>query len=53
MYTRERAGHRVGIADGRGTASVEQYYGEPFKTAKGPLHGSVFLGGGNQRSLLV
>jgi len=30
-----------GIASGRGTASVEQYYGEPFKTAEGPLHGTV------------
>jgi len=30
-----------GIASDRGTASVEQYYGEPFKTAEGPLHGSV------------
>jgi len=30
-----------GKANDRGTASVEQYYGEPFKTDKGPLHGSV------------
>jgi len=30
-----------GIANDRGTASVEQYYGEPFKTAAGPLRGSV------------
>jgi len=31
----------VGIANDRGMASVEQYYGEPFQTAEGPLHGSV------------
>jgi len=30
-----------GIANDRGTASVEQYYGEPFKTEAGPLHGSM------------
>jgi len=30
-----------GIANDRGTASVEQYYGELFKMAKGPLRGSV------------
>jgi len=30
-----------GIANGTGTASVEQYYGEPSKRAEGPLHGSV------------
>ena len=26
---------------GRGSSSVEQYYGQPFKTADGHLHGSV------------
>ena len=49
-----------GIASDRGTASVEQYYGEPFKTAEGPLHGSVLspcedsvLRGWDQKVLLA
>jgi len=37
----QKVNRGFGIANDRGTAPVEQYYGEPLNTANGPLHGSV------------